>query len=359
MRHSPSLPAIVILPEIAKTFAPAQIPVRPEWLAQVREAALEPELPIVDAHHHLWDRPGQRYLFDDFLEDTRSGHRIIGSVFIQCRSMYRQGAAEALAPVGETEFANGIGAQSASGLYGPLRACAGIVGFADLRLGDAVGEVLRAHLRAAPERFKGVRNMTAYDPSPDIAAGFGKPRPGMLREAKFWQGFAQLAPLGLSADIWAYHPQLGEVLALARAFPETTIVVNHAGGPLNLGPYRSDRAAVLADWRRSLEALAALPNVALKLGGLCMVIGGLDLHLRPAPPGSEELADLLRPLVLPCIELFGAERCMFESNFSMDKGMCSYGVLWNAFKRIAADFAPAPKEALFSGTATRVYRLAL
>lgn len=349
----------MILPDIAKTLAPAQIPVRPDWLGQVQEAALEPDLPIVDAHHHLWDRPGQRYLFDDFLADTRSGHRITGSVFIQCRSMYRQDAEPALGPVGETEFANGIAAQSASGLYGPLRACAGIVGFADLALGDAVGEVLRAHLRAAPERFKGVRNMTAHDPSPEIAAGFGKVRPGMLAEKQFWQGFAQLAPLGLSADIWAYHPQLAEVIALAKAFPETTIVVNHAGGPLNLGPYRRDRAAVLTHWRQSLEALAALPNVAIKLGGLCMVIGGLDLHLRPEPPGSQELAALLRPLVLPCIEIFGAERCMFESNFSMDKGMCSYAVLWNAFKRIAADLTAGEKTALFSATATRVYRLAL
>lgn len=349
----------MILPDIAKTFTPAQIPVRPEWLATVREDALEVDLPIVDAHHHLWERPGQRYLFDEFLTDTRGGHNIIGSVFIQCRSMYRHGAQEAFSPVGETEFANGIAAQSASGLYGPLRACAGIVGFADLTLGAKVAHVLRAHLRAAPERFKGVRNMTASDPSPNIAAGFGKVRQGMLSEREFWNGFAELAPLRLSADVWAYHPQLVEVIALAKAFPETTIVVNHAGGPLNLGPYRCDRAAALAGWRRSLEALAALPNVFIKLGGLCMVIGGLDLHLRTAPPGSEELAELLRPLVLPCIEAFGPSRCMFESNFSMDKGMCSYVVLWNAFKRIAADFTATEKTALFSGTATEVYRLNL
>ncbi|WP_420224075.1 hypothetical protein [Pigmentiphaga litoralis] len=192
----------MILPDIARTFPPAQIPVRPEWLAQVNEGALDAALPIVDAHHHLWDRPGQRYLFDDFLADTRTGHNIVGSVFIQCRSMYRPGVEHALSPVGETEFANGVAAQSASGLYGPLKACAGIVGFADLTLGAAVRPVLQAHLRAAPDRFKGVRNMTAADASPDIAAGFGKVREGMLREPAFWKGFAELAP-------WACLPTCG------------------------------------------------------------------------------------------------------------------------------------------------------
>jgi predicted TIM-barrel fold metal-dependent hydrolase len=342
-----------------KSFGPAQIPIREKWLAQRVETVLEPDLPILDAHHHLWDRPGQRYLFDEFLADTNTGHRVVGSIFIQCRSMYRADGPDAMKPVGETEFVNGIAARSASGMYGELRACAGIVGFADLTLGAAVKPVLEAHLRAAPDRFKGVRNMTASDPSPAISAGFGKVRGGMLMEKSFREGFSELAPLGLSADVWAYHPQLPEVIDLARSFPETSIIVNHCGGPLNQGHFRENRTQELGRWRESLETLSEMKNVTIKLGGMCMQIGGLDFHQRETPPSSEELAEAFRPLVLPCIKLFGAERCMFESNFAMDKGMASYAILWNAFKRLVADHSPVEKSALFAGTAARVYRLQL
>lgn len=347
MTSTPALPG----------FEPAQIPIREDWLAQRQEPVIEPDLPIVDAHHHLWDRPGQRYLLDELLRDTRTGHRITATVFVQCRSMYRACGLEALRPVGETEFANGIAAQSSSGMYGPMRACAAIVGFADLTLGCDVLPVLRAHMRAAPARFKGVRNMTASDPSESIAAGFGKVRGGILMESAFRRGFAELAPLGLSCDVWAYHPQLHEVLDLAKQFPGTSIILNHAGGPLNLGPYREDRARVLADWRRGMEKLAACANVTVKLGGLAMHIGGLDFHRQPVPPSSEALAEAWRPFVQPCIEMFGPGRCMFESNFAMDKGMTSYPILWNAFKRLAADLPARDKASMFGGTARRVYQL--
>jgi len=344
---------------IITPFPPPQIEVREWWLQQVVEEAILPELPIIDAHHHLWDRPAERYLLDEFLRDTDSGHNIVASVFIQCRSMYRKDGPEAMRPVGEVEFANGLAAQAASGIYGKTRIAAAIVGFADLSLGKRVADVLRAQQQVAPLRFKGVRNMTACDPSPEIAAGFGKVRPGILREKQFYEGFAELAPLGLSADIWAYHPQLPEVIDLAKAFPETRIIVNHAGGPLNVGPYRRERERALRDWRASMEQLAALTNVDLKLGGLCMMVGGLDLHLRPCPPGSDELADLLRPVIAPCLEIFGASRCMFESNFSMDKAMVPYAVLWNAFKKLSADLSAEARSAVFSGNAARCYGIAL
>jgi predicted TIM-barrel fold metal-dependent hydrolase len=340
---------------IITPFPPPQIEVRNWWLEQVTEEAILPGLPIIDAHHHLWDRPAERYLLDEFLRDTQSGHNIVASVFIQCRSMYRSEGPEEMRPVGEVEFSNGIAAQAASGIYGKTKVAAAIVGYADLSLGKKVSEVLRAQQVAAPQRFKGVRNMTASDPSPEIAAGFGRVRPGILREKMFYEGFAQLAPLGLSADIWAYHPQLPEVIDLAKAFPETRIILNHAGGPLNVGPYRRDRERTLSEWRASMETLASLRNVDLKLGGLCMVVGGLDLHLRPRPPRSDELADLLRPVIAPCLEIFGPSRCMFESNFSMDKGMVSYPVLWNTFKKLSADLTNKARADVFAGTAARCY----
>jgi L-fuconolactonase len=338
-------------------FPPAHIPVRPEWTDSLREAIIEPDLPIVDAHHHLWDRPGQRYMFEDFLHDTISGHHIEATVYIQCRSMYRAAGPEAMRPVGETEFVNGVAARSASGIYGPMRACAAIVSYADLTLGERVRPVLEAHLRAAPDRLRGIRNMSAWHASPAIAPGFGKVPEGLLRDAAFRRGYAELAPLGLSYDVWAFHPQLPEVLDLARRFPETTLIVNHTGGPLNIGPYAGRKDEVLAEWRRGLRDLAACPNVTLKLGGLGMHIGGLDFHRQPAPPSSEALADAWRPYVHTGIDLFGPARCMFESNFCVDKGMTGYAVLWNAFKRLAAGYSREDKAALFGGTAKRVYRL--
>lgn len=312
---------------------------------------------IVDAHHHLWDRPGQRYLLDDLLRDTNTGHDIRATVFVQCRTMYRCDGPAAFQPLGETEFVNGIAAQSASGRYGPTRACAAIVGFADLTLGAAVAPVLEAHLRIAPERFRGIRCMTAFHVSEDIALNSGKVRKGLLMDPQFRRGFAELAPRGLSYDVWAFHTQLHEALDLARHFPDTSIVLNHVGGPLGLGPYEGRRDEVFAAWRPAIQALSACPNVTVKLGGLAMHFSGLRFHERPAPPSSTELAEAWRPYIETCIDAFGPGRCMFESNFSVDKGMTSYAVLWNAFKRLAAGGSPAEKEALFHGTASRVYRV--
>lgn len=326
------------------------------------EAVLEPLLPIIDPHHHLWDLPGSRYLLPELLADTGSTdaqgerHDIRATVFVECAAMHRAGGPEALRPVGETEFVNGIAAMSASGLYGPTRVAAGIVAFADLRRGAAVRDVLEAHIDAARGRFRGIRHAAAWHADPRIRRSHSKPPPGLLLDRAFREGFAQLAPLGLSFDAWLYHPQLPELTDLARAFPDTTIVLDHFGGPLGIGPYAGQADAVYAQWRRDLDALAQCPNVVAKLGGLNMPINGFGWHKGGRQPGSQQLADATARYYLHTIDRFGPARCMFESNFPVDKVSCPYLVLWNSFKRLAQGFSAADKAALFHDTAARIYR---
>jgi predicted TIM-barrel fold metal-dependent hydrolase len=341
------------------TQASPYLPVRDDWLARRTEAILEPDLPIVDPHHHLWERPGWVYMLDDLLADTNSGHNIVATVFVQCRSMHRAGGPEAFKPVGETEFVNGVAAMSASGGYGPAKICAGIVGHVDLRLGSAAGAVLEAHIRAGGGRFRGIRHITAYDPDPSLMNPAYAPPPGLMFDETFRQGFACLAPLNLSFDAWLYHPQIGDLTALAQAFPGTPICLNHVGGPLAIGPYAGRRDAIFAEWAESIRALAACPNVVVKLGGMAMRINGWDFHEQADPPSSEALAAAWKPYVETCIEAFGAARCMFESNFPVDKGSYGYAPFWNACKILATGASAAEKTDLFSGTAARFYRLDL
>jgi predicted TIM-barrel fold metal-dependent hydrolase len=320
------------------------------------EDVIEPGLPICDPHHHLWDYPGRRYLLDELLADTGSGHRVTATVFVECRSMYRAGGAETLRPVGETEFVNGIAAMSASGAYGATRVAAGIVGFADLTLGERVGEVLDAHL-AASGRFRGIRHAAGWDASPEIRNSHTNPPPGLLGDARFRRGFAELAPRGLTFDAWLYHPQLEELTALAKAFPDTTIVLDHFGGPLGIGPYAGRRAEIFGWWRAAIRGVADCPNVVAKLGGLVMPLNGFGFHKRDTPPTSVELAEATGDWYRHAIDCFGVERCMFESNFPVDRVSVSYRTLWNSFKRLATGFSAAEKSALFHDTAARVYRL--
>lgn len=320
------------------------------------EEILEPQLPIVDPHHHLWDHPQSRYLLDELLADTGSGHDVTATVFVECMSMYRADGPDAMKPVGETEFVNGVAAMSASGRYGATRVAAAIVGFADLTLGERVGAVLDAHLAASP-RFRGIRHAAGWDASDEVRNSHTKPPRGLFLESGFRRGFAELGPRGLSFEAWLYHPQLADLVDLAKAFPETTIVLDHFGGPLGIGPYAGKRAEIFQSWKSAIRSVADCPNVVAKLGGLVMPLNGFGLHKRAAPVTSSELADLTREWYLHTIDVFGPARCMFESNFPVDKVSCSYRVLWNSFKRIAAAFSPAEKAAMFSGTATRVYRL--
>ncbi len=338
--------------------AAKQVEIREDWLALgEREEILDPARPIVDPHHHLWDRDGETYLLPDLLRDTGSGHDIRATVFIQCASMYRPDGPAALKPLGETEFVNGAAAAAASGAYGKTLACAGIVGFADLLLGDAVAPVLEAHVAIAGARFRGVRNRTAWHPDAAVRSNLITPPPGPLAEPAFAVGARRLAALGLTLDVWAYHTQLRDVLALARAVPEVTVIVNHIGGALGVGPFAGRRAEVFDPWRADMRALAELPNVLVKIGGLAMEVTGHDFHHHALPPTSLALAAAWKPWVETVIELFGARRCMFESNFPVDKGMASYAAIWNAFKRLAAEAGEGERAALFAGTAIRAYRL--
>jgi L-fuconolactonase len=335
-------------------------PPNADWLARRQpETILEPHLPIVDPHHHLWERAEHRYMLPDLLADLGSGHKVVGTVFVECMAMYRaQGPAE-LRPVGETEFVNGIAAMSASGGYGPTRTCAGIVGFADLTLGDRVKPVLEAHIVAGGGRFRGIRHAAGWDASEEIRNSHTNPPQELFGAAAFRAGFAHLAPFDLSFDAWLYHPQLPELVDLARAFPATTIVLDHLGGPLGYGPYAGRRDDVFATWLGSIRRLADCANVVVKLGGLGMRIGPFDFHRREIPPTSADVAEAWRPYIDACVTAFGVDRCMFESNFPVDKITCSYAVLWNAFKRLVAGSSASEKKALFSGTARRVYRLAV
>ena len=328
------------------------------WLDQYSEEIIDPDLPIVDPHHHLWDR-GSRYLFDEFRNDIETGHRIEATIFVQCDAMYRASGDPNFAPLGETEFVNGVAAMSASGGYGPARVCAGIVGYADLQLGAKVDAVLEAHLRAAGDRFRGVRGRSVWDADPTIKGSSRDFPKGLLLDAAFREGYARLSAYGLAFDSWLFHPQIPELADLAEKFPDTSVILDHIGAPLAVGVYAGKQKEVFAHWRRNMTELARRPNVMVKLGGLAMHLFGFDLDSahRPKPASSAELADLWRPYIETCIELFGANRCMFESNFPVDKRGISYPVLWNTFKRLSMGASAAEKAALFKETACRAYRL--
>jgi len=347
------------------------------------EAILEPDLPIVDAHHHLWllseaalEAMGQRetiltaalvptyrrtarYLLDEYLADVQTGHNVRASVFIDAHAMYRADGPAHLKSVGEVEFVNGVAAMAASDLFGPTRACAGIVGGIDLRLGHQAEEVLQAQLAAGGDRYRGVRGAgIVYDSDPQIlgAAGYS---PHVLADPDFRTGFGYLEPLGLSFDIFLLEPQLPDLIELARAFPDTQIILNHLGSPVGVGQYAGQREVRYPIWRENMQILAGCENVAVKLGGLGTPLAGFDSFGATPPASSMQLAAEWTPYVEIAIEAFGVDRCMFESNFPVDAATCSYPVIWNAFKRICASASQAEKAALFAETACRIYRLEL
>jgi predicted TIM-barrel fold metal-dependent hydrolase len=329
-----------------------------EWLAMREEAVLEPSVPIVDPHHHFWVR-STPYLPEHLLADMRAGHNIRGTVYIEAGFAARADGDPRFAGLGEVEYANGIGALFASNHFGTLRACAGIVGKVDLTLGACAQEVMQACLARAPDRFRGVRQMAAWDGSSEVSQPMHRPPAGLLADRRFREGFARLAPLGLSFDAWCYHPQLPQLIALIDAVPDTRVIVDHVGGPLGEGPYAGRQEEVFRHWRASMQALAMRPQTFVKLGGLMARYTGTAFMDDVAPPGSETLAQAWRPYVETCIESFGPRRCMFESNFPPDRAGCSPVVLWNAFKRIAAQYTEEEKGWLFAGSAVDAYRLPL
>ncbi|OON42199.1 amidohydrolase [Izhakiella australiensis] len=338
--------------------APHQ-PVREQWLALHREDALLPQLKVVDAHHHLWDRQSGRYLAHEFSQDIQtSGHRIVSSVYVQCRSMLRQDGPDALKPVGEVEFASGVAAMFASGHYGDARGCEAIIGGASLLAGDGLQQVIDVMMQHSGGRLRGMRNPLAWHQDPRVASSPASPPAGLSADADFRRGAACLARNGLPLDVWVYHTQLEEIACLARALPELQIIVDHCGGPIGVGPYAGRRDEVFQQWRGSMMQLAALPNISIKISGFGMTVMGYPFAEAPMPPDSATLAQQWRPWFETILALFGAERCMFASNFPVDKGMFSYGAFWNACKRLAQQASDAERAQLFWRTAATRYRLA-
>ena len=319
------------------------------------EASLDPELPICDAHHHLWERPPKGYLLDDLVQDLRSGHNVVSTVAVECRYAYRKGGPEELRPVGETEFLESMTRRVAADPTIKTRIAAAIVGHANLTLGDGVAAVLEEHMTAsAGGHFRGIRHSTIWDAS---AALRSDAQQGLLTDSHFRRGFAWLGKLNLSFDAWLYHPQLPELADLARAFPDVTIILNHIAAPLGVGPYAGKRDEVFQVWSRGIAGVASCPNVVAKLGGVGSLRSGFDWHERAVKPSSAELAAALRPYFEWCIENLGADRCMFESNFPVEKLSTSYVNLWNSFKRITQEYSARERAALFHDTAARVYRI--
>ena len=338
------------------------------------EAILEPELPIIDPHHHLWDlRPvlpafpeprddfleaisgAAYYTFDALHADTHSGHNVVATVFMECGAFYDASRGEALKSVGEVEFVNGVAAQGASGLYGDYRPCAAIVGHADLTLGDAVKPVVEALVAAGNGRFKGIRHSAAWDADSEVLGPPFHAPEGLYHSDEFRAGLSAYGGYGLTFDAWLLEPQLGDLLDLARAFPDQAIILDHCGTPLNIASYRGKLNANFERWSKTIRQIAECPNVSVKLGGLAMAFCGMPEKGPNHGCGSEELAEQWGPYIETCIEVFGADRAMFESNYPVDRWGASYPVLWNTFKRLAAGASAQEKHALFAGTASRVY----
>ena len=328
-----------------------------DWLALNGEQAIEPALRIVDPHHHIWDPPGNRYMFDDLLEDFQSGHNIIASVYVQTHAMSRARGPELMRPVGETEFANGVAAQSASGNYGSTQVCAGIVGSADIQRGAEIERLLEAHICAAGGRFRGIRPTTAWHESSQVR--ILDVTPNLLMQQAARDGIACIARAGLTLDLWLFFTQLDDALDVCRRFPELSVIINHCGGPLGIGPYADRKREAFESWREKVVEVARCPNAVMKIGGLAMRYAGFDFNKQSEPPSSDLLAQSWKPFVDVCIEAFGPSRCMFESNFPVDKGMCGYVALWNAFKKLTVHHSADDREWLFHKTAITTYKLDL
>ncbi len=323
-----------------------------DWLDLVVEDVIEPDLAIVDPHHHLWPAGGALpYGLDALHGDVASGHRVEQTVFVECHAAYRTDGPEEFAPVGETEFVAGEARRDA-----PLLISA-IVAHADLRLAN-LDDVLDAHETAGGGLFRGIRDALSRAEHPEVLSIPGSAPAGLYADPAFRAGVARLGERGLTYDTWHYHFQNREFLELARAVPSTTMVLDHFGTPLGVGPYASQREEIFAQWQQDIAEIARCENVVAKIGGLAMPDNGFGWHTAAQPATSDQLVAAQRRYYLHAIECFGPERCMFESNFPIDRFSLSYRTVWNAFKKMAADFSADEKAAMFSGTATRIYRLA-
>lgn len=323
------------------------------------ETIIDPDLPIIDAHHHLFDKAGLRYMEQEYLEDAKAGHNIRATVYVEGGTGFRESGPEVLKPLGEVEFANGVGAMADSGKLDGVRLCAAIVGYADFRLGETVGWLLDRSIAAAPDRFRGVRQITMDYPNDTPYRFFfsGRPPAGVFDHPQFRTGFAELARRGLVYDATGFHVGMPDIAALADAFPYTTIVLNNMGTMMGLDMTADEKKQAFADWRSNLASLAQRPNVVCKVSGLGMPFWGFELHEREEEVGSELLRPLWQPFVDAALELFGADRCMVGSNYPPDSRSCGFVPLWNALKSVTSSYSAAEKSALFHGTAERVYRI--
>ena len=329
---------------------------RREWLELRTEEAIEPDLEIVDPHHHMWDYETVygRYEVDDLRRDTSAGHHIVETVFIDCGANYLENGPDHLRPVGESIY---VARRAEETDRTPGAKIAAIVSRADLTLGAGVREVLEAHVDAAGGRFRGIRHSGASSDESAIPASRPQSPLDLYSQPEFRRGATVLADLGLSFEAWQYHYQLDETLALARAVPNLTMIVNHLGGPVGVGRYEGRRDEVFAATRSGLAELAACDNVVLKVGGVGMARYGMTWHHDALPPSSDDVLEIWGELIDWSIQTFGPSRCMFESNYPVDGETCGYGVLWNAFKKVSAGYSVSERADLFAGTARRVYRL--
>ena len=332
-----------------------------DWLDITKEDIIEPSLPICDPHHHYWDlrverTPYGRYLLHELLDDI-SGHNITSTVFIEARAMYNADIEKDFKPVGEVEFVEGISAASASGIYGKSRASASIIGHANLNLGDRVEPVLQSLLEASPRRFKGIRHIVAWDTDKEVDTVPVYNQEEQMSTKSFIEGAKVLSKMGLSFDSWMYFHQLPQLLNLAKKVPDLPIMVDHIGGMLLVGKYRDKKEEVLETWKKNISDLSECPNVQIKLGGLGMPITGHDWHLRKTPVGSDELAEQMKFFLDYCIEKFGTNRGMFESNFPVDKVSFSYDVLYNAFKKYSKNFSKSERSSMFHDNAIKFYKV--
>jgi predicted TIM-barrel fold metal-dependent hydrolase len=327
-----------------------------DWLALTPEEAVEPDLPIIDPHHHLWDRPNTTYLLDGLLDDT-SGHNVRQTVFIECSWAYREDGPEEMRVLGETEAVEQIADASVQQIGRGPAVARGIVGSADLLLGAEIAPVLEAHIEASPQRFRGIRHRAAWDGSEDVMGPRARPPDDLMVDPRFHAGVAELAKHDMTFEAWFFHPQIAQMEELAKACPETTMIVNHLAGPLGIGPYASGREELFAQWKQGITALAQYPNLLMKVGGIQMPLNGFGWHERERPPSSDDLLAENREWYLHAIEQFGPDRCMFESNFPVDRASCSYTVVWNQFKKLSAGFSESERAAMLHDTAARAYRL--
>jgi L-fuconolactonase len=323
------------------------------WLLKTKEDPLSPELPICDSHHHLWDMPNNRYMLEDLFRDIGGGHNIVRTVLVENESVRKKGMLSKMEPVAETVRADHITNFTICQRYGNTRVADGIVGFADFTFGSAVKEVLKAHI-AASDRFRVARQLANWEEHNIVTSSGDR---GLLLNPRFRDGFACLGALNLCFETFLFHPQLPDLVDLAQTFPDIIMILEHTGGPIGIGPYADNRRDVFEKWQSGMANLADCPNVRVKLGGLGMPFCGFGWNERSAPPGSAEIAETVAPYFLWCIEQFGADRCIFESNFPVDKVSYSYTVLWNAFKRVTEGLSSKERNALFYDTAVKTYRL--